>query len=220
MQEAVDTGQELDEDAELGRANRAPAHDLPLAQPSRHRGPRIALESLQAERDPPLLLIDPQHFDGHRVADAQEIGGTAHARMRELGQGHEALHAAQVDEHAEVRERGDGPRQHRARKELLPRLLGRLGGALLQQAPAGDDQIASVLAEGRHAELEHAAHVVVRGLDASQVHLRERAEPAQPADRDLVAALDDSRHLALDRDAGLSGHGQRLPGLSALAKLV
>src|SRR5882672_4638914 len=220
VQEAVDARQELDEDAELGRANRAPAHDVPLAQSSRHRGPRIALQSLQAERDPSPFLVDPEYLDGHRIADAQEIGRAAHARMRELRQGHEPLHAAQVDERAEVRQRGDGPRQHRARKDLLPRLFSRLGGSFLQQAPARNDQVAAVLAEGRDAELEHAADVLLGGLDAAQVHLRERAESTQAPDRDLVAALDHGRHLALDRNAGLRRHGQRLPRLGALAKLV
>src|SRR5437867_1948010 len=220
VQEAVDTRQELDEDAEVGRADRAPAHDLPLAQSSRYCGPRIALEGLQAERDPALLLVDPEHLDGHGVTDAQEVGRTTHARMGQLRQRHEPLHAAQVDERAEVRERRDGAGQHRARQDLLPRLLGRLSGVLLQQAPAREHQIAPVLAEGRDAELEHPADVLLRGLHAAQVHLRERTEAPQAADRDLVATLDHGRHLALDRDAGLRRHGQRLPGLGALAQLV
>src|SRR5206468_7126124 len=64
------------------------------------------------------------------------------------------------------------------------------------------------------------ADVLLRGLHAAQVHLRERTEAPQAADRDLVATLDHGRHLALDRDAGLRRHGQRLPGLGALAQLV
>src|SRR5215470_6514142 len=220
VQEAVDTRQELDEYPELGRAHGAPAHDLALAQPSGHPGPRIPLERLQAERDPPFLLVEPEHLDAHRVADAQEVGRTAHARMGELGERHETLHAAQVDERAEVGERGDRPGEHGPRHDLLARFLGRLGGALLEQAPAGEDQIAAVLAEGRDAKLEDAPDVVVRRLDAAQVHLRERAEPAQAADRDLVAALDHGRHLALDRNTGLSRHRQRLPRLRALPELV
>src|SRR5262249_10503812 len=137
VQKAVDTRHELDEHPELGRAHGAPAHDLALTQPAGYPGPRIPLEGLQAERDPPFLRVEPEHLDGHRIADAQQVGRTAHARMRELGQRHEALHAAQVDERAEVDERGDRPREHRARHDLLARLLGYLGGALLEQAAAG-----------------------------------------------------------------------------------
>jgi hypothetical protein len=50
--------------------------------------------------------------------------------------------------------------------------------------------------------------------------LRERTEPAQAADRDLVTALDDGGNLALDGNAGLGRDGERLPGLRTLAKLV
>ena len=104
MQEPVHPGQELHEDAELGGSNGPPVDHLALAQPPGHGRPRVALEGLQAQRDPSLLLIDPQHLHGHRLAHAQPIGRPAHARMGELGQGHEALHAAQVDERAEVRQ--------------------------------------------------------------------------------------------------------------------
>src|SRR5439155_1667067 len=92
-QEAVDTRQELDEDAEVGRADRAPAHDLPFAQSSRYCGPRIALEGLQAERDPALLLVDPEHLDGQGVTDAQEVSRTTHARMGQPRHRHEPLPA-------------------------------------------------------------------------------------------------------------------------------
>src|SRR4029077_105557 len=140
--------------------------------------------------------------------------------MGQLGEWYEPLHTAQVDERAEVRERGHRARQHRARNDLLPRLLGHLGGALLEQPAAREHEIAPVLAEGRHAELEDAPDVLVRGLDAPHVHLRERTEPAQAADRDLVTALDDGGHLALDGNACLGRDGERLPGLRTLAKLV
>ena len=220
MQEAIHARQELHEHAELGRAYRASADHLPLAQPSRHRGPRIALEGLQAERDAALLLVDPQDLDGDRVAHAQEIGRPARARVRKLGQGHEPLHAAQVDERAEIRERGHRAGEHRAGEDLLSRLLGHLGGALLEQTPSGEHQVAPVVAEGRDAKLEDAADVFLRGLDAAQIHLREGTEPAQAADRHLVAAFDHGRDLALDRNAGLGRDGEGLPGLRALAELV
>ena len=140
--------------------------------------------------------------------------------MRQLGERHEPLHAAQVDERPEVRQGGDGPGQHCARGDFLPRLLGRLGGTLLEQATAGEDQVAPVVAERRDAEFQDAADVLFRRIDAAQVHLRERTEAAQAADRHLVAALDHRGHLALDRNAGLRGHGQRLARLRALPELV
>ncbi len=70
-----------------------------------------------------------------------------------------------------------------------------------------------------HAELEHAADVLLGRLHAAHVHLRERTEGAHASHRHLVAALDHRRHLALDRDAGLGRHRQRLPRLRALPEL-
>src|SRR5262249_34562519 len=52
--------------------------------------------------------------------------------------------------------------------------------------------------------------------DASQVHLRERAERAEAADSDLVAALDDAGDPTLDRHAGLRRDRKRLTRLRAL----
>src|SRR5262249_24288851 len=164
VQKAIDARQELDEAAELGRAPGAPAFHLPLAQPSRHRGPRIALERLQAERDPALLLVDPDDLDGHGIADAQEVGGAAPAPGRAAGEGARPPPHATMSKSAQARARRTAPRQYRAGQDLLPGLLGRLGGALLQDLSAGEDQVAAVLAEGHHAELEHAADVLLAGL--------------------------------------------------------
>src|SRR5580765_8386118 len=140
--------------------------------------------------------------------------------MRKLGEWYEPLHAAQVDERTEVRERGHRTRQHGARNDLLPRLLGHLGGAFLEQAAAREHEIAPVVAAGRHAKLEDAPDVLLRCLDAPHVPLRERTESAQAAHRDLVTALDDGGHLAFHGNTGLGRDGERLPGLRPLAKLV
>src|SRR5207245_10086873 len=114
---------------------------------------------VEAERAAALLLVAPHDLAGDRAAHAQEIGRAARTRVRKLGQRHEPLHAAQVDERAEIRERSHRPGQHRAGEDLLARLLGHLGGTLLEQTPSGENQVASVVAECRDAELEYAAAV-------------------------------------------------------------
>src|SRR2546427_10164409 len=79
-----------------------------------------------------------------------------------------------------------------------------------------------VVAERRDPELEDTAHVLFggRGVHATNVHLRQRAERAQTSDRHLVAALDHGRHFAFDRDAGLRRDRERLPRLRPLPQLV
>ena len=81
VKEPVDAGQQLDEDPELGGADQPPANDLALAQPAGHALPRIALEGLEAQRDPPLLLVDPQHLHGHRVTHVEPIARPGHANV-------------------------------------------------------------------------------------------------------------------------------------------
>src|SRR5262249_59024060 len=114
---------------------------------------------------------------GRGGAGAEGGGGGARAGGGGGGGGAPPPPAPQMNEAADPRGRRDGPRQYRAGQDLLPGLLGRLGGALLQDLSAGEDQVAAVLAEGHHAKLEHAADVLLAGLGAAQIHLRERTEP-------------------------------------------
>ena len=195
-------------------------HDLTLTQPPRHRGPRIALERFQAERDLAPGLVDAKHFHGHLLADAEPIARALHARVRELRHRHEPLHATEIHECAEIRERHDPARQHRIGHELLARLLGGLGRLLFEQRAARQHNVAAALGEPRDPEGEHAAHVVLLGLHASQLHLREGTERAQPTDGDLVTALDHAGHAALDGHSRLRRHRQRLARVPALPEAM
>ena len=91
VQQPVHAGQQLDEDAEIGSPDGATPYHLSLAQPAGHAGPRVAVERLQAECDPPLLRIDPQDFHRHRLAHAQAVRGPAHPRMGQLGERHQPV---------------------------------------------------------------------------------------------------------------------------------
>jgi CDP-diacylglycerol--serine O-phosphatidyltransferase len=220
VQQPVDPGQQLDEHTELRGTHGAPADHLALAQTARHGRPRVTLQRLEAQRELALGLVDPDDLDRHRLAHAELVTGPCRARVRELGHRHQALDTAQIDEGAEVGQRADRAGQHRVDDDLLARLLGRLGRLLFQDASPRKHDVAAVFLEPRDAELEHPADVVLLGFDPAQVHLRERAEGAQAADRDLVAALDDGRDLAVHRQAALRRHRQRLASLGALAQLV
>jgi len=105
-------------------------------------------------------------------------------------------------------------------QELLARLLGGLRRLLFEQRAAREHDVATALGEPRHPELEHAPDVVLLGLHAPQLHLREGAERAQPADGHLVAALDHAGHAALDGHARLRRHRQRVARLAALTQPV
>src|SRR5262249_22004866 len=212
--------QELDEDAELRRAHQATADDLALAEPARYGRPRVAVEGFQAQRDPALLLVDLEHLHGHRLAETEAIPRSGNAAVRDLRDGHETLDATQIDEGAEVGERGDRPRQNSARDDLPARLLGVPGSALLEELTARQHDIPAICAVPGDPELEHAADVGLGRFRAPHVHLRKRAEGAKAGNRHLVAALDDGGDLALHGNPARRRRGQRLPGLGATLEAV
>src|SRR5262249_45490935 len=91
---------------------------------------------------------------------------------------------------------------------------------LFEQAAAAEHDVAALFSVLRDAEFVEAADVGLGGIDATQIHLRERAEGAKPGHRDLVAALDHCLNLAFPRKAGLGGDLESFPGLDALEKPV
>ena len=138
---------------------------------------------------------------------------------RQLGDVHEPVHAAEVDEGAEVDDRGDDALADLARlqvdEELAPLLL--LG--LLQPGPPGEHDVVAVLVELDDLGLEGLADVGLQLAHAAQLDQRGGQEAAQ-ADVDDEAALDDLDDGALDDSAGLLDPLDGAPGPLVLGTLL
>ena len=195
VQEAVDAGPQLDEDAEVGHAHHSSPHDLAIAQgpgTAAHGSPSSAFR---------LRVIRPRAVSTastFTVTDSPTRRRSAGLSTRECEiseTGTRPCRPAEVHEGAEVGQGGHGPRKHRARDELLARLLGCPRSLLLEQRPAAEDDVPAVLVVARDAELEDPAHQRLGVVDAVPIHLGEGAERAQPRHRHLVAALDDEATL-------------------------
>jgi hypothetical protein len=120
----------------------------------------------------------------------------------QLGDVDEPVHATEVDEGAEVDDRGDGPAADLAGlevgEELLPLLLLRL----LQPRPAGQHDVVAVLVELDDLGLEAATDVGRQVAHPAQLH-EGRGQEAPQADVDDEAALDDLDDRAADDAVGL-----------------
>ena len=120
---------------------------------------------------------------------------------RELGDVDEAVHAAEVDEGAEVDHGGDGPPAPLARLEVGQEVPALLLLGLLEPSPTGQDDVVPVAVELDDLRLDLLAHVRLELAHPAQLDQGRREEAAQ-ADVDDEAALDDlddraRHHLAL-----------------------
>jgi hypothetical protein len=110
---------------------------------------------------------------------------------------HQAVHAAQVDERAEV---DDGRHDALADLALLQgvqEVLANLGLGLLQPRPAGQHHVVAVLVQLDDLGLDLLADVRLEVADPPHLHQRGRQEAAEP-DVEDQAALDDLDHRAGD----------------------
>ena len=131
--------------------------------------------------------------------------------QRELGDVDEAVHAAEVDEGAEVDHRGDDALAALARLEVLQEVAALLLLGLFQPGPARQHDVVAVAVELDDLRLDLLAHVGLQLAHPAQLDQRGGQEAAQ-ADVDDQAALDDlddrARHhlavvlLLLDRRPG------------------
>ena len=125
VHQPVDAGRQLDEGAELLEPAHRSADGGADGKALRRRRPRVGREGAQREADAPAaaarvglelhdLRLDP-------LADCQHLGRDAGARMAELAHVDQPLDAAEIDERAEVAQRGDRPRDDRALRGAAPR---------------------------------------------------------------------------------------------------
>src|SRR6266699_2906600 len=154
VHQALDPGLELDERAVVGDRDDLALHARADGVFRRHVLPRIGLQLLQAEADALALPVDVEHLDLDLLADVHQLGGMGDAAVAHVGDVEQAVHAAQVDERAEV-----GDVLHDAFADLTDLQLLHQDVALgltlrLEQHAARHDDVAATLVELDDLELE------------------------------------------------------------------
>src|SRR5882762_14843 len=190
VDESLDAGLELDE-----RAVIRDRHDLALhACADGILGgdvlPGVSLQLLQAERDALALPVDVEDLHLELLADLHHLGRMRHAAVAHVGDVQQAIHAAQVDEGAEVGDVLDDALPHLIDRQLLHQHVALRLALGFEQHAARDDDVAAAFVELDDLELEALAEQLVDIRNAAQRDLtagQERVHPHQVHDD---AALD------------------------------
>src|ERR1700761_6150200 len=97
---------DADERTERHQLGDLAGHDLADGVSAGEVPPRVFLSRLERQRNPLAIHVDVEHLDGDLVADLNHLGGVVDVLPGQLGDVHQTVDAAQVDERTEVHDRG------------------------------------------------------------------------------------------------------------------
>ena len=131
-----------------------------------------------------------QHLNFDLLVDCHHFAGVADAAPAHIGDVKKAVDTAEIDERAEVGDVLDDAAAHLADLEGLHELLLPLGTLLLDEGPARDDDVATLLVDLEHEALDAAAAVVADVGRTTDVDLTGGEEDVDTRDVDEEPALD------------------------------
>src|SRR5690606_37316817 len=201
-----DMHQALDPFFEL--AERAVAHDVDhFGLVDRANGvldldvlPGAGFLLLQAQGDLFLVLVDRQDANLDLLVDLEHVARVVDPAPAHVGDVQQAVHAAEVDERAEVGDVLDHALDVLADFDVGERLLLELLALLLDELAAGDDDVAALFVDLEDDRLDAAADPVADLAGAADVDLAGREEDRH-ADVHQQATLDLLGDLAFDHVA-------------------
>ena len=196
-----------------------PGHDLADLVGAGELAPRVFLRGLQRQGNALAVEVDVEHLDGDLLADLDDLARVVDVLPGQLGHVHQAVDAAEVDERAEVDDRGDDTGADLALGELVQELAAHLGLGLLQPRATRQHDVVAVLVQLDDLGLERLADVGLQVAHAAHLDQRRGQEAAQ-ADVDDQAALDDLDDGALDDLVVLLLLLDRAPGALVLRALL
>ncbi len=219
VDQTLDPGQDLDEGAEGDDLGHGSLEHVAGAVGADHPLPRVLLRLLETERDALAIAVDVEHFDPHRVADRDDLGGMVDVAPGKLGDVDQAVDPVEVDEGAEVDDVGDLALDHLAGLEATEDLLADLLALFLEHGAPREHHVVAAAVQLDHFALERLAEELVEVVDATDVDQRGRQEATHPEIED-EAALDDLDHVAFDRFAGLGSSLDAAPRLLEAGSLL
>ena len=215
VDEALEPVADAHERAEVDELGDRAVDDVADVEVRDRRMPRVGLEATDRQADPAALVVDVDDLGLDLLADLVAGFGVVDLVPAELALVDQAVDAAEVDEHAERRDRShgalDGLPDLQAAEQLVPLLAALLveGDLLGQDEPVGlavdlEDLEAELAADERLQLLGdllgRVARLVVLRPAREVDDLADRHEPADPAvdDEAALVVVDDRR---LDDDA-------------------
>src|SRR5207248_5137134 len=189
VHQAFHAGLHLDESAVVGQADDLAGDPRARRILLRRVRPRILLDLLQTKRNTLRRRVELQHDHAQLIANIEHFRRMPDPPPAHVGDVQQPVDAAQVDESAVVGEVLHDARQDGALLQLHQGVLLESLALLLEQDAAAQDDIAALLVELDHLELELLADQLVEIADRPQVYLRARQERLH-ADVDGKPALD------------------------------
>ncbi len=177
--------------------------------------PRVLGDLLETQGHPLGLGIEFQDLYLNFVAHAEHLGGVVDPAPRHVGDVQEAVDSAEIHEAAVLSDVLDDPVDDLAHLEVLEGLLLQLLALRLEQGPTGQHDVAALLVELDHLELERLADVSLQVPNGAEIHLG-AGEEGLDADVHREAALDPVGDHALDQLTALRGFFDLVPDLQLL----
>ena len=210
MDQTLDPFFKLDE-----RAVRDQVHDL-AANATAHGElgidvvPRILHALFESEGDALLLQvhIEDGHFDF--PPDREHLGRMVDAAPAHIGNMQQAIHPLQIDERAKVGDVLDDALANLADLDFRKQFLLLFAPAVLQQLPAGQDDIATILVDLKDLELELLVQEIVRVANRQDIELG-AGQKRVDADIHDHAAFDAALDDTFDEPAFLAGFKDAIP---------
>jgi len=136
VHQTLDALLDADERTKRHQLGDLPRHDLTDRVGTGEMAPRIFLSSLERQRNPLAIHVDVEHLDGDLVAHVDDLGRMVDVLPRQLGDVHQAVDTAEIDERAEVDDRRHDTLADGALGQLVEELAAHLGLGLLQPGAA------------------------------------------------------------------------------------
>src|SRR5262249_47965328 len=177
------------------------------------------LGRLQRQRDPLAVHVNVEHLDRDILSHLHDLARMVDVLPGQLGDVHEAVDAAEVDECAEVDDRADDTLADLALLQRVQEVLANLALGLLKPGPAGQDHVVAVLVQLNDLGLDFLADVRLEVADPAHLDQRGGQEAAQ-ADVPDQAAPDHLDHGAGDHAVLVLDLLDRAPGSLVLSSLL
>src|SRR6185436_12229054 len=219
VHQALDALLDADERTERHQLGDLAGHDLADRVRPGVEAPRVFLRRLERQGDALAVEVDVENLDGDLLADLDDLARVVDVLPGQLGDVHQTVDAAEVDERTEVDHRGDDTLADLAARELVEELAADLGLGLLQPGAPGQDHVVAVLVQLDDLGFDLAADVGLQVAHPAHLDQRRGQEAAQ-ADVEDQAALDDLDDGALDGLVRLLERLDRAPGALVLRTLL
>ncbi len=220
VDQALDAILDASERTEVGELRDRALDQLPNLVGARNAAPRLRLGALDRQGDLALVGVDAEDVNVHFLANLEQFAWVADTAPAQLGEVNESVSAPNVDEGAEVADRGDATRADLALLELLDELLLHRVTPLLDGLSLRKDEAIAVPVDfndlERKAGADQAGHIGLLGRLVSTADLADLGcghETTHAVEVHQQATLVVIGDLGLDNIVGLVDLLQPAPAL-------